>query len=346
MSRILDKIAEVRPYWAAYWRGDVPVLCAVVPKDPGNPVPKPPLGITRATDLEALADSLLRWARANEFVGGAIPSYCVYLFDVYNLTGVLLGGEVEECGDSHRMIPFVDDLDTAELAVDPGSEVVPRLRDIVGRLRARCGEEVLISACAIGGNLDVLEAVRGSTQLLFDLVDNPEGVHRCLRQIDDVVAWELELFADLCEFETYGSICRHGMYTAGRAGVPQCDFGYMIGPQRFAEYALPYLRREFARLDGVCYHLDGVGNLPNLEALCAEPDLHLIQWVPGAGHERDDWSWLRQRIDELGKGQILGGTVETFEAWYATHTAPWQYWSIRADSAGEVTACLRSLGVG
>ena len=62
----------------------------------------------------------------------------------------------------------------------------------------------------------------------------------------------------------------------------------MIGPQRFRDFTLPYLQREFARLDGVCYHLDGIGNLPNLERLCSEPRLHLIQWVPGAGHERDD----------------------------------------------------------
>ena len=345
MSRILDRIAAVQPYWDAYWQGDLPMLCAIVPREPGRAVPKPAVGITRGTDLEALADSLLAWAAANEFVGGAIPFYCVYLFDVYNLTGMALGGKVEECGDSHRMVPFVDDLDAAELAVDPDSDLLSRLGDIVARLRARCGEEILISASAIGGNLDVLEAIRGSTQLLLDLVDNPDGVHRCLRQIDEVCAWELEQFAALYQFDTYGSVCRHGMYTTGKVGVPQCDFGYMIGPERFSEFALPYLRREFARLDGVCYHLDGVGNLPNLEALCAEPSVHLIQWVPGAGHERDDWSWLRQRIDELGKGQILGGTVETFESWYAGHRAPWQYWSIHVDSADAVTGCLRNLGV-
>ena len=190
------------------------MLCAVVPRDPADPIPKPALGITHATDIDALADSLLRWAEANEFLGGAFPFYCVYLFDVYNLTAELLGGEVEECGDSH-----------------------------------------------------------------------------------------------------------------------------------FAEFALPYLCREFARLDGVCYHLDGLGNLPNLDVLCQEPNLHLIQWVPGAGHERDDWTGLSERIDELAKGMMRGGTVASFEQWYDKHKAPWQYWSIYPKSPAEFSTCLRNLGV-
>ncbi|NLF23871.1 MAG: hypothetical protein GX590_12010 [Lentisphaerae bacterium] len=155
----------------------------------------------------------------------------------------------------------------------------------------------------------------------------------------------LEVHAALYDFSVYGSICRHGMYTAGRVGVPQCDFGYMIGPRHFQSFALPYLQREFGRLDGVCYHLDGVGNLPNLEPLCADPRLHLIQWVPGAGHGRDDWSWLHDKIDALGKGQILQGSVHDFERWRAAHTAPWLYWVLAGSTADEITGCLRSLGV-
>lgn len=345
MARILERIEQVRPYWEAYWRGDVPMLCAGFPRDPANPVPKPALGITRKTDIAALADSLVKWADANEFLGGAFPFYCVYLFDVYNQTAELLGGKVEECGDSHGMIPFIDDLDTAELTIDLHSPTAKRLSSIVHQLRERCGDSLLISASAIGGNLDTLEAARGSFQLLLDLNDNPAGVHRCLKQVDDAAAQLLDFHAELYDFEAFGSICRHGMYSRGKVGVPQCDFGYMIGPHHFAEFALPYLRREFARLDGVCYHLDGLGNLPNLDVLCREPDLHLIQWVPGAGHEKEDWSQLSERIDELGKGMMRGGTIATFEQWYDTHKAPCQYWSVYAKSPDEISACLTNLGV-
>lgn len=343
MSRLLERLAAARPYWDAYWAGKVPMLCARLPKDPANPVPKPPLGLTDKTDVDALARALLRWEDATVFLGGALPFYCVYLFDAYNMLGAALGGGVEACGDSHRMIPFVSDLDTAVLRWNPDAPVVARLSRIAARLRELCGDRVLISASAIGSNLDALEAVRGSTQLLLDLEDNPGGVHRCLDRIDDAAAEMLDFHAALYDFEAFGSICRHGMYSAGRVGVPQCDFGYMIGPARFMEFALPSLRREFSRLNGVCYHLDGIGNLPNLEALCGEPGLHLIQWVPGTGRERDDWSALRERIDALGKGQILGGRIEDFERWRASHAAPWQFWTISGASAADFGACLRNL---
>ena len=78
MSEIFERIEGARPYWDAFWRGDVPMLSAVVPKDPTKPVSKPPNGIYRATDIDALANALLEWVDANDFLGGAIPFYCVY----------------------------------------------------------------------------------------------------------------------------------------------------------------------------------------------------------------------------------------------------------------------------
>ncbi len=345
MSKILDKLEQVRPYWDAYWKGDVPMLCSVVPHDNANRIPAPPLGITRKTDIKALADSLLKWADANEFLGGAIPYYCVYLFDIYGLLPALFGGEITQAGDSHGMVPFIDDLDTVELVANFDHEVAIRFRDTTRQLQELCGDSILISASAIGGNLDALEAIRGSSNLLMDLYDNPEGVHRCLKQVDKAVAQALEFYAELYDFETFGSVCRHGLYSRGKVAIPQCDFGYMISPEHFKEFALPYLHQEFARLDGVCYHLDGLGNLPNLEPLCNEPDLHCIQWVAGAGHEHEDWSHVFERADELGKGGMRDGPIDAFEQWYAKHKAPWQYWRVYTDSKADITACLKNMGV-
>jgi len=345
MSRISDSIDAVRPYWDAFWSGATPMLCATLPKDPARPVPKPPLGITAETDLDALAADLLRWEEATVFLGGALPFYCVYLFDGYNLVGEFLGGEVRRCGDSTHMVPFVTDLDAAELAFNAAVPVAERLRNVTMHLRERCGDRVLISASALAANLDTLEAVRGSMQLLMDMEDNPQGVHRCLAQIDAAAAQVLEFQSKLYDFDTFGSVCRHGLYSRGRVGVPQCDFGYMIGPERFRDFAMPYLRQEFARLNGVCYHLDGIGNLPNLEMLCGEPNLHVIQWVAGVGHYEEDWTWLYEKVDALGKGQMRRGSVRDFEHWYAKHTSPWQYWIISDSTPDEVAACLHNIRV-
>ena len=31
MSQLTDRLAEVQPYWEAYWRGDVPMVVSAVP---------------------------------------------------------------------------------------------------------------------------------------------------------------------------------------------------------------------------------------------------------------------------------------------------------------------------
>ena len=345
MSAIMNKLEKVRPYWHAFWRGESPMLNAIVPKDPNNVVPKPTLGLTSGTDIDALCDDLLCWAESNEFLGGALPFYCVYLFDVYNLPAACLGGKVEEAGTNcYHMIPFINDLNTAQLKFNRNCAVLKRLETIVTQLRERCGNEIMISACAIGGNLDALEAARGSTELLMDLYDNPAGVHRCLKQIDDVAAQLLDYFAELYEFNTFGSVCRHGLYSRGKVGIPQCDFGYMIGPESFLEFAMPYLRREFARLNSVCYHLDGEGNLANLDLLCGNDDLHLIQWVPGSGHEGEDWTRIFEMVDEFGKGGLRSGTVKNFEEWFRKHKAPWQCWNISVKTSSEFRKLLDKIG--
>lgn len=345
-TRIEEIVQQKQPYWESFWKGDVPMLSAVLPKDPANPVDKPKLGITHKTDIDALADHLLEWARTNAFLGGAIPFYCIYIFDVYSVTGALMGAEVRASGNSHSMVPFLDELDPDKIQLHPDGPVADRIRSIAARLKERCGEELLIFGNSINGNLDALEAIRGNSRLLMDLYDNPDGVHSCLDACDRVVAEILDMYADIYEFEKFGCICRHGMYNRGKVSVPQCDFGYMISPDHFEEFAYPYLAREFERLDGVCYHLDGIGNLPNLELLCSDPNLHIIQWVPGAGKSREDWTHVYEKTNKLGRGCMRSGSIQSFESWYENHKAPFEYWNIKTDSADEFNKCLEKYAPG
>jgi hypothetical protein len=51
------------------------------------------------------------------------------------------------------------------------------------------------------------------------------------------------------------------------------------------------------------YHLDGWVALQHLETLLGLPELHAIQWLPGAGREAiTQWIPLIQRVQRAGKG--------------------------------------------
>lgn len=343
------RIEKTQPYWAAYWRGETPMINAIVPKQGVDAVSKPLLGITAETDLDGLCDQLLAWEDTHDFLGGAIPYYCVYFFDIFSVMGQVLGGHVERTSDGTgvHMIPFVDDLDNAKLEFQFDAPFISRLKNTVQYLKERLGDKVLVTCdCFTAWNLDTLDAIRGSTRLLMDLYDNPGGVHNCLRQIQAASLHLIELFAEIFDYDTYGSICRHGLYNRGLVGTPQCDFGYMIGPDMFNEFALPYFKQEFDLLDGVCYHLDGMGNLPNWKVLCEQENLHLIQWVPGVGNGGKDWSELFDNIAGSGKGIMFGGgTPDSIRHAIDKYKTKWLYWGNVSAQRQEVEKLLEHFAI-
>jgi 5-methyltetrahydrofolate--homocysteine methyltransferase len=341
MTELDERLAEVRPFWEAYWRGDTPMLVAELPREGVPAAPKPPWGAIQAMTVEQLADSLLAWADATEFIGGAVPGYVVSMHTGFMPD--LLGAEVETCGDSHRPIPFIADLDTAEFSLQTDGPTWRRFVETAAALKERCGHKVLISAPTIGGNLDTLDGIRGTTNLLLDLIDNPPGVHRCLELIDTAHDRATQLCHEIFEVDRLGTINRHGMYCRGRVSVPQCDFSFMIGPQMFRDFGIPYLQREMQRLDGVEYHLDGPDSIRHLEAICELREVDLIQWVPGAGNERRDWSDLFRRIDEFGKGQLRGGPLHAFDQATRTYASSHLYWRAGGSPREEIRACARDL---
>jgi hypothetical protein len=132
------------------------------------------------------------------------------------------------------------------------------------------------------------------------------------------------------------------MYSRGVIDVPQCDASCMISPELFERFELPSLAHELAGLDASIYHLDGPGAIRHLEAICSLEKLDMIQWVPGAGQDDKDWSDLRRRIDELGKGQIYQasanlGASEVKTVWESFSSRK-LYFQVSADVHDELTA--------
>ena len=193
-------------------------------------------------------------------------------------------------------------------------------------------------------NLDALAALRGTEELIADMMDRPAAVHRALRQITEAHRQIAEALAELLDQPRWGSITRHGMYSSGRVSVPQCDFSCMISPAMFREFALPYLREELEHLDVAEYHLDGPSAIQHVEAVCSLEKLGVIQWQPGAGNaEATDWSELYARIDSLGKGLIRGGRPQqVIEAWKKSRSRR-QFFSVRVDDREQFDELLAAL---
>lgn len=338
---------HARQHWDAFWRGENqrPAIQAIVPKDGVEPVAKPPYASGRDGNFTPVIDQLLRWAETHEFLCDAIPFFYLEFgadqFATFLGAGMKFPPGIEGNG---WVEPFIDDLENADIRFRPESAGWQQIVAFAEALKERCTGKLLIASPTLSANLDALAAVRGTQNLLLDLSLKPEAVHRALRMITDAHADIVNAFARLFEFDTWGSINRHGMYSHGRINVPQCDFSCMISPEMFREFGIPYIREETEHLDAAECHLDGPGAVKHLPALCEIEGVDLIQWVPGAGNEGKDWSGLFRQFDQFGKGQLRGGTIAALRRTWSELSSRKIYWILHGATRDEVLRYLDELG--
>ncbi len=173
----------------------------------------------------------------------------------------------------------------------------------LGREMLRFGNgKLLVAFPDLIEGLDTLAAMRGNQALLVDLLDRPEWVHACLRQITDRYFHYYDLLYDLFRDEVGGSV--FWAWAPGRMAKLQCDFSAMISPAMFGEFMVPVLDEMCGRVAHCMYHWDGPGAIPHLDHLLSISGLDMIQWTPGEGnpppHDRAWWP-LYHRIFDAGK---------------------------------------------
>lgn len=153
---------------------------------------------------------------------------------------------------------------------------------------------------------DAIAAFRDPQQLCIDMIEYPHEIKALVDRITDDFITVYDIY--------YEKLTKAGMPSTtwlpatceGRYHVPSNDFSCMISNSMFEEVFLPGLIRECQHMDRNIYHLDGPQALRFLDALLALPEIHAIQWVPGAGN--DYWAyWIKiyQRIQAAHKAFCL-----------------------------------------
>jgi 5-methyltetrahydrofolate--homocysteine methyltransferase len=165
----------------------------------------------------------------------------------------------------------------------------------------RWGEQLSIGFTDLGGNLDILSHLRGTQQLLLDLIDHPGEVDRVVLETRQLWLQCYEaLYAHIVH--SRGVSCWGPCWSPTRGYLLQSDFSYMISPAMFERFVLPELSDCCDALDFPFYHLDGRGQLAHLDMLLSVKRLRGIQWVPGDGQlSAEHWLSLIQRIRASGK---------------------------------------------
>lgn len=338
--------ADAQDRLCAYWQGEIVDRACVSIRAPrhGTSPARRSLIVAEDFDLPRAVDNFEQWASQILFGGESMP----VLMPNYgpDQWAGFLGAKMTLVPDMDTswVEPLIADWnDAPRLAVDPANQWWKAIVELARLAAERCPGKFILSSIDTHSNLDCLSALRGPAQLCMDLIENPEAVGRALAQVDALYRPIYDAIYEASRMDQFGSTSWLDMWSPRRTQAVQCDFCYMISPEHFRKFALPWLEYEISCLDHAVYHMDGPGQIRHLDDLLALPGLHTIQWVPGAGQPpAPAWLAMLRKIQGAGKGVQVLVSVEQLKSIYS-QLAPEKtyYWVLDCPSQSEAESLLK-----
>jgi len=316
MSGLLyrEDMDEVRRRLTTWWNGgDIgrPAMQLTAPRDkpladiPALPEPRGWVTDYSTTNFDYRVNLSARACPGTHYLGEAVPYVAPDLAP--NCLALYLGCKGIEMPGTVWCEACMKSPEEARFAYDPGNFYWNFSRRL-GREQLRLGKgKFLIQFPDLIEGLDTLAAMRGTESLLLDLIERPEWVHGCLRQITDRYFHYYDILYGMFRDEVGGSV--FWAWAPGRMAKFQCDFSAMVSPAMFGEFMVPVLSEMCARVSYCMYHWDGPGAIPHQDHLLSIKPLKMLQWTPGAGHEetwQQRWWPLYHKTFDAGKKMLIG----------------------------------------
>jgi hypothetical protein len=219
-----------------------------------------------------------------------------------------MGAEVEMRKDTvwlHKVDKQLEDID---ILIDKDSIWYRRMNDILKTALEYWQGQVQVSTSDFGHNLDLLAVLRGTENLLVDLIEKPEIVEEKVKKITNI--WIEYFKEEVSEIRKVnkGIASYAPLFSENLMSMIYCDFSAFISPDMFDRFVMPCMYQLCDFIDYSFYHLDGPDALRHLDSLLSIEKLNGIQWVPGAGQKPHEY-WLEVigKIKNAGKLCQLNG---------------------------------------
>lgn len=209
-----------------------------------------------------------------------------------------------------------DEEEAAGLNIDENGFYYSKIVELYDALVEAGKDKFIVGYTDFHPGGDAIAAFRDPQRLCIDTLERPGEIKKlCDRITDDFLRvfdqFHRKIIADGMHSSTWlPAACK------GKFHVPSNDFSCMISTEMFEELFVPGIIRECKHMDRNIYHLDGPQALRHLDLLLAIPEIHAIQWVPGAGQEHwGNWIEVYQKIQNAGKALCLNlpaGDIEKF----------------------------------
>lgn len=174
------------------------------------------------------------------------------------------------------------------LAFEPNNPWYLRHMRVFAEVARLAGEDFYVGVPDLGENLDVLASLRGAQNTVFDMMDEPEALHKRLGEVQAVYPEYFDRYFALAKREEDGAPAScytvFQLWGRGKTIKTQCDFSAMVSPDQFREFVAPSLRAQARAADNVLYHLDGPDAIRHVPALMEIDEIDALQWVAGVSN--------------------------------------------------------------
>lgn len=306
-----ENFDEAREHFEAFWNVDYLNrcnLCITIQKP--NMTGYTPKSFTlkeRYTNPEIINEIMEENYSKTEFLFESLPSNYVNFGTAGH--SAYFGCKPNYARDTIWFDPILKEPSAHKLVFDKeGRSQFEWQKGVVKKLGELAAGKYLTSMPDNCGIIDCLAEIRGTDNLLVDMIENPDFVHESRDKITE--AWKEtqgEFFSLLNENNYGGS--SHGwmqLWSPLRHTQIQCDFSVMISPEMFEEFILPELESTAKAFEHTTYHLDGVEQLRRLDMILSVKEINNIQWTPVAGQPLTSNSIESlKKIQQAGKGLVL-----------------------------------------
>ncbi len=302
-----EDMPEAAERLSSWWNGgDLgrPAISMTCPrKTPLEAIPEMPKPEGWITDyatwnFDYRVNLALRRIAESEYLAEAIPAAAPHLAP--NCLALFLGCKGHEAPRTVYCEPFLENPDDVSKLALSETNFYWDFSLRLGRELKRLGKgKFLVELPDLIEGLDTLAAMRGTQELLIDLLDRPDWVKSSLSKITPLYfeAYD-KLHREYCD-STGSSV--YWIWAPGRTAKLQCDFSAMISKDMFGEFMAPVLREMSSRLDHCVYHWDGPGAEQHLDHILSIEGIDVVQWTPGEGVEmawdRRWWGNFHKIID-------------------------------------------------
>lgn len=270
-------------------------------------------------DAEKIVGRYRHFCETHEFLGESFPNMNVD-FGPGSLASYL-GSDIVFNDDTIWFEKCVDDWEKhPPFQFDENNKWFKRHIELTKECRALAGDDFYVCIPDLMENLDVVAAMRGAMETIYDLIEEPEEIEKRVRQVGNLYFEYYDRFYEIVknEQDNGSAYMVFQIWGEGKTAKLQCDFGAMISPEHFRQFTLNSLKEQASRLDNVVYHLDGPDNIKHLDAILEVEGIDAIQWTSGdAGPDGtlEKWDVIYDKAIKAGRSIWVKVYSGDFEDW-------------------------------